>query len=214
MMAHKHCPRYIKEYPGYKKAPQDFMRSFAADVSASIFDRTGLQLNDDQVLGAYYACQAYYSCNGPSPSYLPCALVADWIQHFARMEDVKNYHVNGPASRWATGEKNIAMWLGQPLIQKLQASLLTGNHIWCTHDVILFPLVTLLNLFELGPSPEVSNASWIMPMASRLILRRMANGRICVHYNGKLVRTMNVSVWRNEFVGGPTFEDVCSFAEL
>lgn len=181
--AHEKCHRYVEKHDDYKQLRWSF-----------------LQQNDlAESLRYYYTCQAYYSCYGANASaaYLPCRLLADRFTDFARVDDLTNFFMRGPASRLHDGSDNVAMWLGLPVVRQLETALASGGtHIFCTHDSVLFPIVTLLDLFDLGRAPEHSNASRIMPMASRLVLRRVASGRICAHYNGRLVASaMGVSDW-------------------
>ena len=166
----------------------------------------------------YYACQAYYSCHGPRPDYLPCRLLANWTQRFSATEDIENYFTRGPASR-AGDSTNLGIWLGLPALQKLVLSLDSGgNHLWCTHDSVSLPLVTLMDLFDFGTVAAESNASRLMPMASRLIVRRVAGGPLCIHFNGRLVGVEPRGLQRlREIAESRSLEAVCAspgFAEL
>ena len=108
------------------------------------------------------------------------------------------------------------MWLGLPALEELLRALEAGgNHLWCTHDSVLLPLVTLMDLFDFGTVANASNASRVMPMASRLVLRRLVGGRVCVHFNGRLVAVEPRGLKRlRDIAESVSFDAICTPPEL
>ncbi|CAM9760412.1 unnamed protein product [Chrysoparadoxa australica] len=182
---------------------------FLADAVLAVAAATGLppdSLSADDVHAAFYACQTEVSTNsGDFNGAFSCGMLGERMCRFDEEEDLENFFLRG-FGRW-----NVTRAIAAPLLQHITERMDEAHvqdagssgpvvDLFFTHDSTVLPLAALMGLFDLGGTPESSQAARFCPFASRLIIEVLECGAVFVHYNDVQVRVLRgLEEWRESY---------------